>query len=78
MIPARYGPALFSFVLSGMMSLLVSGVATWRALPAHQDLLAPWMGAWFSGWLLGFPAVMVAAPLARKAVARLTAAPADG
>lgn len=74
MIPARYGPALFSLVLSGVMSLLVSGVATWRTLPAHQDFVAPWMGAWLSSWLIGFPAVMVAAPLARRAVARLTAA----
>ena len=78
MIPARYGPVLFSLLLSGMMSLLVSGVATWRALPTHQAFLASWMGAWLSGWMFAFPAVMVAAPLARKAVARLLSARGGG
>ena len=32
MIPARYGPVLFSLILSGTMSLLVSGIATYRTL----------------------------------------------
>jgi len=72
-IPARYGPGLFSLVLSGVMSLLVSGIATFRTLPQGQDFLGAWTGAWLSGWLFAFPAVMVAAPLARKAVALLTA-----
>ena len=31
MIPARYAPILFGFLLSGMMSFLVSGLSTFRA-----------------------------------------------
>ena len=73
MIPVRFGPVLFSFILSGVMSLLVSGIATFRTLPARQDFWALWSGAWLSGWLFAFPAVMLAAPLARKLVALLTA-----
>ncbi|RQO80007.1 DUF2798 domain-containing protein [Acidovorax sp. FJL06] len=72
MIPARYGPVLFSLILSGAMSLLVSGIATYRTLPPHQGFAGPWMSAWLSGWLLAFPAVMLVAPLARRAVAWLT------
>jgi hypothetical protein len=72
MIPARYGPALFNLILSGTMSLLVSGIATYRTLPPHQGFVGPWMSAWLTAWLLAFPAVMLAAPLARRAVARLT------
>jgi len=72
MIPARYGPVLFSLILSGVMSLLLSGIATYRTLPPHQGFAGPWMSAWLSGWLLAFPAVMLAAPLARRAVAWLT------
>ena len=30
MIPARYGPILFGAILSGLMSLLVSGISTFR------------------------------------------------
>ena len=72
MIPARYGPALFSLILSGTMSLLVSGIATYRSLPPHQGFVGPWMSAWLTAWLVAFPAVMLAAPLARRAVAWLT------
>lgn len=75
MIPARYAPVLFSFILSGTMSLLVSGVATLRTLPAGQDFAGVWAGAWLSGWLLAFPAVMLAAPMARKVVALITESP---
>jgi hypothetical protein len=78
MIPARYGPMLFSFILSGVMSLLVSGISTFRAVPVDQDFVGLWVGAWLTGWLFAFPAVMLAAPLARKAVAWLTAQGASG
>ncbi|HQS22639.1 MULTISPECIES: DUF2798 domain-containing protein [unclassified Acidovorax] len=76
MIPARYGPVLFSFILSGVMSLLVSGISTFRAVPVDQGfwgLWGLWAGAWLTGWLFAFPAVMLAAPLARKVVARIVA-----
>ena len=33
MLPHKFAPMLFGLLLSGMMSLLVSGVATWRAVP---------------------------------------------
>ncbi|AYM96852.1 DUF2798 domain-containing protein [Acidovorax sp. 1608163] len=72
MIPARYGPVLFSLILSGTMSLLVSGIATYRTLPLHSGFAGLWMNAWLSGWLFAFPAVMLAAPLARRVVAWLT------
>ncbi|MCE1190548.1 MAG: DUF2798 domain-containing protein [Acidovorax sp.] len=73
MIPARYGPVLFSLILSGVMSLLVSGISTLRTLPTDQSFPDLWARAWLTGWVVAFPAVMLAAPLARKLVARLTA-----
>lgn len=73
MIPARYGPVLFSLILSGVMSLLVSGISTLRTLPVDPSFPGLWAGAWLTGWAFAFPAVMLAAPLARKLVALLTA-----
>lgn len=78
MIPARYGPLLFSLILSGAMSLLVSGISTFRTTPAQADFWRLWAGAWLTGWLFAFPAVMLAAPLARKVVALLTDQGASG
>lgn len=72
MIPARYGPVLFSWILSGVMSLLVSGIATLRALPVDAGFGAAWALAWVSSWVFAFPAVVLAAPLVRRLVALLT------
>jgi hypothetical protein len=71
MIPAKYAQILFGFILSGLMSLIVSGIATARAV-GLADLFSFWPGAWISSWLVAFPAVLVVAPIARKLVAKVT------
>ncbi|MFN4120130.1 DUF2798 domain-containing protein [Acidovorax sp.] len=76
MIPARFAPVLFSWILSGTMSLLLSGISTYRTLPPHLQFADVWMSTWLVGWLFAFPAVMLAAPLARWAVASVTTSPA--
>lgn len=74
MLPARLGPVLFGLLLSGMMSALVSGIATLRAIGWVEGLGAMWLGAWLSSWAVAFPAVLVVAPLARRLVGRLVRA----
>lgn len=54
------------------MSLMVSGIATVRALGLAEGFFSAWMGAWAASWLMAFPAVLIVAPLARRMVARLT------
>lgn len=71
MIPARFAPILFGFLLSGMMSLLVSGLSTFRAIGLGQGFAAVWMGNWAVSWATAFPVVLVVAPLTRRIVARL-------
>ncbi len=75
MIPQRFAPILFGFILSGLMSLLVSGIATWRALGLPPEFVAVWMAAWINAWIVAFPAVLVVAPVTRRLVARLVKAP---
>jgi uncharacterized membrane protein len=72
MIPARFAPILFGLLLSGMMSLIVSGIATLRALGMVDGLVASWLGSWLFSWAVAFPTVLIVAPLARRIVARLT------
>jgi hypothetical protein len=72
MIPARYSQLAVSFVLSGMMSLIVSGISTLKALGPVEGFVAAWAGNWAFSWAVAFPAVLVVAPLARRLVARLT------
>ncbi|NVO22302.1 DUF2798 domain-containing protein [Donghicola sp. C2-DW-16] len=75
MIHPRFAPYLFSLFLSGMMSCLVSGIATFRALGFVPNFGAEWMGAWASSWAFAFPAVLVVAPVARRMVAAVVRSP---
>jgi hypothetical protein len=71
MIPARFAPILFGFLLSGMMSCLISAIATWRTAGFIEGFGGLWMSAWLSSWAVAFPIVLVVAPITRKLVARL-------
>jgi Protein of unknown function (DUF2798) len=73
MLPARFAPALFGLILSGLMSLLVSAISTVRAASPGANLLPLWIGAWLTAWVIAFPVVLVVAPLTRRIVQRLVA-----
>ena len=75
-MPARFAPVLFGFVLSALMSFLVSGIATFRNAGLVDGFLSLWIGAWLPSWLIAFPVVLVVAPIARRLVGLLVKAPA--
>jgi hypothetical protein len=72
MIPKKFAPMLFGLILSGLMSLLVSGISTFRATGPIPHFASLWASAWLMAWLFAFPVVLLVAPVARKAVERLT------
>ena len=74
-MPARFAPILFGFILSGLMSLLVSGIATFNA-GLVDGFFGMWVNAWLPSWLIAFPVVLVVAPVARRLVGLLVKAPA--
>ena len=74
MIARRYSPLLFALILSGVMTLLVSGLSTFRAVGLVQNLVQLWLGAWLTSWCVAFPLVLVIAPLTRQLVERLVRA----
>jgi hypothetical protein len=71
MLPKKFAPALFGLILSGLMSLLISGISTYRAAGFGETYPGLWIGAWLTAWLVAFPLVLVVAPLARRVVALL-------
>jgi len=80
-LPARFVPALFGFILSRLMSLVVSGISTFRVSGMGADFLQLWIGAWLMAWLIAFPLVLLVAPITRRIVERLvneTSAPVEG
>ncbi|SDY46952.1 Protein of unknown function [Jannaschia faecimaris] len=72
MIPPRFAPILFGFILSGFMSFLVSAIATVRTVGLVEGFISSSIGAWLFSWAVAFPTVLVVAPITRRIVARLT------
>lgn len=71
MFPARFAPVLFGLILSGMMSCMVSGISTLRAVGLAEGFFTKWMTSWGISWAIAFPVVLVVAPITRKIVAKL-------
>ena len=65
---ARFAPILFGFVLSSLMSFIVSGISTLRNAGPVDGFFHLWIGAWLLSWLIAFPVVLVVAPIARRIV----------
>lgn len=74
-MPARYAPILFGFILSALMSFLVSGIATFRNAGLVDGFFLTWINAWWPSWLVAFPVVLIVAPIARRLVGIIVRAP---
>jgi len=74
MFPARFAPVLFGLVLSGLMSLVVSGIATFRTAGPVDGFFGLWIAAWLPSWAVAFPVVLFVAPLTRRIVQKLVRA----
>ena len=70
MIPVRLAPVAFGLVMSGLMIFLVTGIATVR----HASPVDGFGSRWRASWPVGFPVVLVVAPLAHRLAQRLVVA----
>ncbi|MDQ0509536.1 DUF2798 domain-containing protein [Ancylobacter amanitiformis] len=75
-LPARYAGIVLPFVLSVLMTFVVSAIATLRSLGPGPDFLTTWPGAWGLSWLVAFPTLLMVLPLVRRIVSLLVHAPA--
>ncbi|CUA92084.1 Protein of unknown function (DUF2798) [Pannonibacter indicus] len=69
--PARYAGVLMPFVLSILMTMAVSAVATAKNLGFGPEFLANWPSAWALSWVIAFPVLLIALPLTRRLVCLL-------
>ena len=67
-IPKWCAPYVIALFLSGGMSLLVSGFATWRALGVVDGLFGIWMGTWIQAWAIAFPTMVILRPVVTRCV----------
>lgn len=73
MIPARLAPVLIALILSGMMSFLVSGVATWKAMGILPGFFGHWLEAWSFAWPVAFPTLLICRPFVTRFIGGMTA-----
>lgn len=67
-LPARAAGLLMPLVLSIIMTFVVSAVATITNLGIGPHFLGNWMSAWILSWLIAFPTLLCALPIARRVV----------
>ena len=70
-LPARYGALLMPFILSLLMSAIVSFIATVKNVGITDGLMLRWLEAWEISWLIAFPTLLVVLPLVRRIVGLL-------
>lgn len=57
--------------LTLVMTFLVSGVATIRALGLVEGVLSKWAESWMFSWCIAFPTMFLLMPVVRRALTRV-------
>ncbi|MGE6741702.1 DUF2798 domain-containing protein [Allorhizobium pseudoryzae] len=70
-LPARAAGLLMPFILSILMTLVVSAVVTLTNVGLAPGFLGKWLSAWGLSWLIAFPTLLCALPVTRRAVKAL-------
>ena len=73
-IPAKYGDILFKLILTAIMSLIMSITITFLNIGFSEHFFEKWIVAFAGGFIVSFPAVLIAVPIAKKLVGKTVAA----
>jgi hypothetical protein len=64
-LPATYHGIVLPLILSFLMTCVVSLISTWRSIGLVDGMVRVWLGAWALSWIVAFPLLLVALPVAR-------------
>jgi Protein of unknown function (DUF2798) len=65
-LPAKAVAVVFPAVMALIMTMIVSGVTTWRVRGFDPGFAAAWLPAWGLSYAVAFPLMTVLQPLARR------------
>jgi hypothetical protein len=77
-IPKRFIPFLFPLLLSGFMTLIITGISIFKVLGMNTVIANPmkflqlWLNAYISAWLIAYPVLLLVIPVVRRLVNWLT------
>lgn len=74
-LPPSYNAFAMPLVLSGLMTIIVSGISTVNALGFAPGWTMLWLKGWLLSWAVAFPVMVFVLPVARKIVARFVTPP---
>lgn len=74
-LPPRYNAVAMPLVLSGLMTIIVSGISTLNAIGFAPGWGGKWFSAWLLSWAVAFPVMVFVLPVARRIVANFVETP---
>lgn len=74
-LPARAAYVLTPMILSFLMSGIVAGIATLRAVGLSPDLVEKILHAWMLSYPVAFPSAMIVLPIVRRVVGLMVEPP---
>jgi hypothetical protein len=73
MFPKRFAPIVFAALLTGVMTFIISGVATLINVGVVADFPQRWLHAWLPNWAIACPVLLLVRPVVQRLTERLTA-----
>lgn len=71
MLPRRHSHFIFAVIQSGLTCFIAAAIASWPFF-AEGSFTRHWLSSWLLAWLTMLPVVLLAAPLIRAVVHRMT------
>ena len=71
----RYAHFVTPFLISLLMTCIISLVSTLTGMGVVPGLLRIWLSAWVASWLVAFPTLIFVLPLVRKVTAAIVDTP---
>lgn len=65
-VPKRYAVLVMPFLLSVIMTCVVSCVSTLRSVGMDGFSVGMWLSAWLVSWLIAFPVLLLALPVVKR------------
>ncbi|MBL3520022.1 DUF2798 domain-containing protein [Aliarcobacter lanthieri] len=64
--PTKSSAIIMPFILSSLMTLIVSFISTIRVVGFQDTLVSLWMSSWAISWMIAFPILLILLPIVRR------------